>query len=147
MFFFYGMMHNDHMIIVLAIKHWSMKICTHIRKYLSDIHNITKKGNTKEKLYLTDQPKACFQTSSLKWKIITIFPYIGFICIYIISGNVVTKKNFDVMKYVLIWSYIFYHSKLLEAITLSFIIFRKPFITGETLCWFQYWWIIILDLF
>lgn len=135
MFFFYG---TIHMIIVLAIKHWLMKICTHIRKYLSDVHNITKVGfkkNTKEKLYLTDQPKACFQTSSLKWKILkqwkTIFPYIGFICIYIISGNVVTKKNFDVMKYVLIWSYIFYHSKLLEAITLSFIIFRKHLSLGK----------------
>lgn len=48
MFFFYGMMHNDHIIIVLAIKHCLMKICTHIRKYLSDIHNITKVGFKKE---------------------------------------------------------------------------------------------------
>lgn len=41
------------------------------------------------------------------------------------------KIFFDVMKYVLIWSYIFYHSKLLEAITLSFIIFRKHLSLGK----------------
>lgn len=47
-FFFYGMMYNDYMIIVLVIKYWLMKICIYICKYLFDIYNIIKVGFKKE---------------------------------------------------------------------------------------------------
>lgn len=47
-FFFYGMMYNYYMIIVLVIKYWLMKICIYICKYLFDIYNIIKVGFKKE---------------------------------------------------------------------------------------------------
>lgn len=48
MFFFYGMMYNDYIRIVLVIKYCLMKIIIYICKYLFDIYNIIKVGFKKE---------------------------------------------------------------------------------------------------